>query len=95
MNINECDRLADSAAELPPSVVLLPCPFCGGEAECHNANGKYSIACINKDHACMVGPCTQTFSSIDGSVLAWNLRMGQATALPVQESGPSQRVDAA
>ncbi len=88
------DAFKETAPELAPLIALLACPFCGGEAGFRENNGKYSIACINKGHACMVGSCTQTFSTIHGAVFAWNMRIGQATAASGSEEQVCHRVDA-
>ena len=69
---------------------LLNCPFCGGEAEYHKENGNHYIACVNKDHACMVGPSTQTYRSPEGAILAWNLRTSTSDVREVE----SHHVDA-
>lgn len=49
---------------------LLPCPFCGGEAETWDGTGVWHVFCTNKDCAAMGSPCLTEAEAI----AAWNTR---------------------
>lgn len=55
---------------------LLPCPFCGGQAECIRNDIGVFVGCFNED--CPIGPATSTY--VDGyateaeAIAAWNSR---------------------
>lgn len=50
---------------------LLPCPFCGSEAETHKSLGTYSTMCSNSE--CSVCPCAEGETRVD-SIVNWNKR---------------------
>jgi hypothetical protein len=55
---------------------LLPCPFCGGEAELSNVCGMYFVACrgcrANNSLKCCA--CTYGDKTPDEAIAAWNRR---------------------
>jgi hypothetical protein len=61
---------------LPCDIVLLPCPFCGEEANIWNAGYGYKVSCTNED-CCVTLPHSwdRSFTSQDGAVQAWNRRI--------------------
>lgn len=50
---------------------LLPCPFCGSEAETHKSYGTYSTMCSNSD--CNVCPEAEGETRVE-SIVNWNKR---------------------
>ncbi len=71
---------------------LLPCPFCGCEAELeHLENTQWSVGCLEGDH----GPCIgyqsfTTFARRSEAIAAWNQRAAlqyfEATLRPMIEA---------
>lgn len=60
---------------------LLPCPFCGGEAEVKKVYGvnKHYVICSNskvlfEDHCVLTGVGARVYDSKDAAIAAWNRR---------------------
>ena len=54
------------------TVVLLPCPFCGGEAKYRKDCCEHIVYCEGR--SCLVEPCTFGCPSKEVAVDAWNTR---------------------
>lgn len=71
-----------------PDKVLLPCPFCGGEAKIENVGGKkpdgtysarvycdnFSVQNHERDNPCPMGLLHQLFYTKSEAIAAWNTR---------------------
>lgn len=54
---------------------LMPCPFCGGEAEVFSSpyyHKRFAVRC--NDNRCDVRPCTEYAKDINDAIAAWNRR---------------------
>lgn len=56
---------------------LLPCPFCGGEAEVSTVLESFVVACNNDE--CPVVPGTLIYDTVAEACAAWNMRNGERT----------------
>ena len=55
-------------------IKLLPCPFCGGEAELNGRNGEYYVDCNLQYGNCACIPTTWGFETEEEAIEAWNTR---------------------
>ncbi len=53
---------------------LLPCPFCGGNAELREGYGLFAVWCVSKPTRCAVSPRTYWRSSVMEVERIWNRR---------------------
>lgn len=58
--------------KIPSGIVLLPCPFCGANAEMYEEQAIFFAACSNTQ--CGVEPCTDECETSDEAAQAWNCR---------------------
>lgn len=63
-----------SSQNITKNSELLPCPFCGGEAEMHyDANGSKWVACENRE--CAIQPYLYRTKRTEAeAIAAWNTR---------------------
>lgn len=61
--------------------IILPCPFCGGEAEWVEEAGLYSICC--KDGTCIGNDIRPEYGELICAIADWNTR----PALPIGRCG--------
>ena len=54
---------------------LLPCPFCGSEADVEGAWGGYVPLCLNEECGCELG----VFKTREEAVAAWSRRVKGST----------------
>ena len=55
--------------------ILLPCPFCGGEAELIEKNGLYTVVC--KDGSCISSDIQPEYGKAMVALADWNNRQAQ------------------
>ena len=54
--------------------IVLPCPFCGGEAEAIEEDGFYTVVC--KDRYCISNDIRPEYRKAMVALAAWNTRQG-------------------
>lgn len=60
------------------TIILKPCPFCGGKPEWvkmyfnKSQTACYELQCMNPQ--CQIGPCTDAFEDSAEAAEAWNRR---------------------
>lgn len=62
----------DAAARLTEQWELIPCPFCGGNAEVFCENRTYGCAC--EDDGCTGSDRTAVYHTKYSAILDWNTR---------------------
>lgn len=74
--INEIIDLLEEKFPEEVEPKLLPCPFCGGEAEVSSVSGSvdtmYTVGCIGEN--CKAGPIVTSFDSEEAAIAIWNTR---------------------
>lgn len=67
--------LCDWAWKNPPMPELLPCPFCGGEAERYeNVYGNHVVRC--KNNRCIANTINMAHEETEDAAQGWNRRVG-------------------